>query len=100
MPWSRTALFTAFAAATVAGVCSLRSHAEPDGPHAEPGVISTVACYVALANDITLLLSPSESDVAASSPECVAQAALDEGRHKARARPATRDRLPKVPNGG
>jgi len=68
-------MFVAFAA-VVAGVCSLK-------PHAEPGVISTVACYMALANDITPLLSPGEPDVAASSPECAAQATRDDGRQRA-----------------
>jgi len=58
---------------------------------------------MALANDFTPLLSPGEPDVAASSPECAAQAAPGEGRHKdvgAAAPSTTRDASARAPNGG
>lgn len=92
MTWSRTAIYVAFAA-TVGGLYSLR-------PHAEPGVISTVACYMALANDITPLLMPGEPDVAASSPECTAQTTLDEGRHRDGVGAAGVRTRVRMPNGG
>jgi hypothetical protein len=42
---------------------------------------STIACYVALANDITPVIDAAAPDVAAESPECVAQPEMVQGKN-------------------
>ena len=42
-------------------------------PAAQPSAISTIACYVALANDLRPLIDATRPDVVAASPECVSQ---------------------------
>ena len=41
-------------------------------PATDPAVMSRIACYVALASDLTPLLDRTQADAAASSPECTA----------------------------
>ena len=73
--WNHIAILLAVTAATVAGIWSLQ-------PYAQAGVTSMVACYVALANDLTPLLYPGAPDAAASSTECAPQTTTEEGRHR------------------
>jgi hypothetical protein len=76
MSWSRNAILLAFAAAIVAGLVSFEPPAQP-----QPGAMSTVACYVALANDLTPLLDSDAPDPAWASPEC-AVPPIEEGSHR------------------
>jgi hypothetical protein len=60
---SRIALGLGFAFALVAGLSASALHV-PDAP-------TTIACYAALANDLTPLFDSAVSGAAASSPACL-----------------------------
>jgi hypothetical protein len=64
MKTSRTAVLLAIPLAAIALVASYGTTAHPTGP------VATLACYVALANDLTPLVDRDAPDAAASSPEC------------------------------
>jgi len=66
MKWRRNATLLVLFAATLAGIDCLESLAKD-------GTISTTACYMALANDLTPLIDAAASDTAAKSAECNAQ---------------------------
>ena len=66
MTWRRNTLLLVLFVATLAGIDRLGSLAKGDE-------VSTIACYVALANDLTPLIDPATSDTAAESKECNAQ---------------------------
>ena len=77
-----------------------RTHALQPSP-GEPHAVTAVACYVALANDLTPLLHPGAPDAAAESPECVSLEAISGERRpgtssRDRPRRATDTRLQRV----
>jgi len=66
-------LSIAIAAAALAGIGAMDSlgiRALESAARADPGL----ACYVALANDLTPLIDPTAPDLAAASPECAQSA--------------------------
>jgi hypothetical protein len=67
-------LLVVLAAMTLTGIRA----AEP----AQPGAISTIACYVALANDLTPLVDATLPDFVAESPECVSQMGTDDDKNR------------------
>ena len=75
MKGRRDALLLILFAATLAGIDRLESLAKD-------GDISTMACYVALANDLTPLIDAVASDSAAESATCNAQVEASVDAHQ------------------
>ena len=74
--------FSDIAMLVVALTAMVLTGTHADESAAQPGAISTMACYVALASDITPLVDATLPDVVSASPECVAQTNAADGKKR------------------